>query len=74
MKYGIEEQLQPVIAEVAERFHVALVLRLYELQRGAAPDPASPVDAAIGMMARWNEARAGHQKSRLHGDATHTGG
>lgn len=58
MKYGIVQRLDPDAADLAQRFHVALIQRLYERQQGAAPDWSDPVDVAIAAMDQWGGAAA----------------
>lgn len=53
MKYGIEEQLPPVCADLAQRFHAATMRRMYQVQQGATPALEDPLDAAIAAMHRW---------------------
>lgn len=55
MKYGIEQQLQERDADLAQRFHVAMLRRLHQLQAGASPDPGSVVDGAIALMRCWDD-------------------
>jgi hypothetical protein len=53
VKYGVTEQLRAQDVDAAQRFHVAMLQRLHELQLGARPDLGQPVDVALTMMALW---------------------
>lgn len=55
MKYGIQHQLRPVNADMAQRFHAAMLQRLHQYQAGAHHGSRNAVDIAILMMERWNE-------------------
>lgn len=59
MKYGIREQLPEAAAELAQAFHAALMLRLYQVQVGATPSIDNPLDCAIAAMHRWRSAKGG---------------
>jgi hypothetical protein len=53
LKYGIRRQLPAASADLAQRFHAALLQRMYQVQQGATPALEDPLDAAIAAMHRW---------------------
>lgn len=53
MKYGIEARLPAAAVDLVQRFHSAMLLRIHQVQQGAAPAIGNPIDAAIAAMHRW---------------------
>lgn len=57
MKYGIEQQLRPADADMAQRFHAAMLQRLHQYQAGATRYLGNALDVAIIMMEKWTADR-----------------
>ena len=56
LKYDITQQLDARRADLAQRFHAALLRRMHEVQLGAQPSIANPLDCAITVVEEWGKA------------------